>query len=962
MITSITSHFSRKVLFLSFIFLMANLGIYALKNVADQAVVLESLAPKLISETIEEIELKSFYDEDFRPAREGQEIFSGTTIKTSEAEFTELVLGNNVIKLNESTELELVENNFIGASVYLPDVPRLVLNLKSGSIWVNAFDFVEVQSPRSVAHMHHAVGLLTYSAPINRVMVVTGDVDLEMLSDEGEILTEFVVPLHNQVTFIDSQITDAYKSLKPSKIKKELKMTPISAEVLEDEWVAKNAYDFTLKRENFNGDFIYSGLAYNLKSCFQSCMSYISFVPEAKRNLALVKAKTMISYLLGNVQDNRDLVVAKDIIADFKSLVDTRKNDPLFKNLIVETLFSIENAEFGSPAYTLKEVLIDMVEMDEGVYVYRLYLTDIRRMFFEENVQKAESVLNKWSKRWSDEKIKNNIDEFNRQTQILNHTILSHIDLIPISILEIFDDAGTKLISYSLDPEETSFEVIKNRLQIAATLVSHYQYVLAKQYLKNSYLSLNIEEKNTDLASTKIFLENGKLLAQRIQYAEDVLHGASESIDETKFRDYFQARTRDEVFAQDLQNFFDLEEKENIISSVIDVPTPSQVSERFMDVQINVNYGDISLIKDAGFTYKINNARLVDRGVNNETLSFSAIYDYKSNSVSSVVSEGREYVGGFTLPDIIPLLRKGDSLVSDVYYPTISEAGIDLLITDEEKIVALEGQLIAQDIARQLAYNELEAVHVIIPEVKFNIEILDALNLDKFKITNAFVVSADEKDSIIINFNYNSQTRKVTNVTSEEDVQIIEEVDVMNLASEVLLKVHELNKRLEFIDSFNTYMKQNDLNISSYDIIHIKDNNFQLNDLEMLTLGLKVSGIYDFENEIFISVSHKLLSSKSIGLKEYFEQLAELQIADYLADNGISVTVQQIKTTYPFYSINVTKVNNGGYEFDFDLDMKNGMLVNVTHNGVIEKSGKMTFDEFLAIPTLLDAARVKEEE
>ena len=945
MIQALNAHFSRKVLFLSLIFLLANLGIYALKNVSQSTLSLESVAPKLISATAEEVEIKSAYDTDFRPASQGQEIYSGTVIRTTEAEFAELTVGNNAVRLDENTEVELLENNFMEASAYLPEVPRLVLKLKQGSIWVNAFDLVEVRSKRAMTDLHHAVGIVTYSEPINRLMVVTGDVNLSLLGEDGALLSEFVIPLHNQVTFVDAQITNVYKALKPSKLKKELKMAPLSEEILKDEWVARNANDFSLEKNAFQNSLINSGVVYRMKRGFQKAMSYITFVPSAKRSLALDEAKTMLSYLLGGVQATNDLATAKEVIAELEDLFGIRRNDPLMKDLVTKTLFTIENAGFRTPAYELKEVLMDEVEQSEGSYVYRIYLSDARRMLFEGKVSDAESILNKWGERWTQGKMKGDYIEYDRQSQILNHTILAHIASVPIAILEIFDRTGENLIALSDDPEETKFEVTQNRLQVAASLVSHYQYALAKQYLKNSYLGLNIEAENPDLPFTKIFLENGRLLAQRIEYAEDILHGAAEPIDETLFREYYQNRTRDAAFAQDLKAFFELEEEESVDSSVVEAPTAMQVSRRFLEARINLSESDIRLLKGAGFSYEVRNARLLDRGKNNQTLLFNAVYDYKSNSVSQVEVEGKVYKGSFTLSDIVLVLKKGDELVSDVYAPKIDETGIDLLITDEEKLVAMEGQLIAQDVAKQLTYNELTAAGIMIPDVKNGITILDTLNLDKFRITDAFI-SETADSNITISFDYNSQTTELTGIRDEEGVLLLEKVGLSEASERLKEKVEELKRNLEIVDEFNIYLKQNDLYIYPDDIHYLDSGFLQVIDLEMLSLGLKVTGIYNPKDDSFITVSHSLLSSQNIRLKDYFEELARLEVVRTLSEEGISVTEDQVETDYPFSVIHVKEAENGSAEFDFDIDLLNGKLLNVSQTGESGSMAEMTFDEF----------------
>jgi hypothetical protein len=291
----LTPHFSRKVLLISFIFLLANLGIYGLRYMVGQPDLLRSVAPKLVSEKISEVEIKSAYDEAYVAAQPDQEVFSGSFVKTEEGEFVELVLGENSIKLDENTEVQLLRNTFQGGVRYMPDMPRLILKLHSGNIWVDAFDLLEIETQRSRVRLNHGIAIMTYSAPINRLMVVTGAADLKLLTEEGEVLSEFVVPLHNQVTFVDTQLTETYAALKPSKLRKELKMTPISEAVLEGEWVAQNAYDFQEDQATFSSGLIMSSLSYRLRSAYQSVVSALTFIPEARRNLPDTSAWTRSS-------------------------------------------------------------------------------------------------------------------------------------------------------------------------------------------------------------------------------------------------------------------------------------------------------------------------------------------------------------------------------------------------------------------------------------------------------------------------------------------------------------------------------------------------------------------------------------------------------------------------------------------------------------------------------------------
>lgn len=948
MAKDLTPQFSRKVLLVSLIFLLANLGIYGLKYIVNQPETLRSVAPKLVSARIADIEVKSPYDENYQEARDGQEVYSGTSIRTGEAEFAELVLESNAIRLDEQTEIKLIKNNFPEDGPFIPDKPRLELELMSGSIWVNALDLIQIRSPRSVIRLENSVGIVTYSPPINRLMVVTGAADLELLSEAGEHLSDFVVPLHNQVTFVDNQVTETYAALKSSKLKKELKMTPISEEVLKDEWVRRNANEFEEAREAFKESLITSDLAYKIRSGYQTVLSYIAFIPEARRNLAVERAKTILAYLLGAVQENGDLDKGTEILTDFKKVVDPRKNDPKMADLIVETLFGIEYTRCGTPAYLLKEYLIDEVLAREGPTVFDIYLTDIRRAFFEKDVQATEIVSAKWRDAWKANLTEANLAEFDRQAQILNHTILSYIDVVTPAVLDIFDESGEMKMAYVKDLEEARFEVISDRMQIAASLISKYQYLAAKQYLKKSYLSLDIENLSTQLASTKIFLETGKLLAQRIEYAEDVLHGAAEPIDETKFSDYFQTLKRDEALSADLSKFFELDEEEVVVETGFKPPTAAQVAERFLEARINVNYADISHQPTSGFYYTVVNARLIDRGDSGEGLSFDATYDYVSNSVTDVVTGEKTYKGSYTLNDIVTLLKKGGELESRIPTPKVEE-GIELLITDQEKIEALEGQAIAQDVARQLAYNQLQEQGIVIPAAK-DIEILDKLNLNKFSIKNALVPRPGYEEAISISFEYHSGTGEAINVLNESGVTLLDRVKIDELVEKVLEKVLQLEKELETINDFINFAKQNSLYINVEDIAYMSDGRLILKNLELLSLELKVSGIYDPETKKFTSVTHSLLSSQDIDLKEYFKLLADQYIISFMRQEGYQITAAQIDSRYPFDKIKLNNVNLEGYLFSFELNIKTSIALGIKRADANAVISELTLKELLELP------------
>ena len=221
---NIIPHFSKKILLLSVLFLLINVTWYVLTVFSSQGDPFREVAPKLIFADTHDVQVQTIYDEEKRPAETSQELISGTMISTGNLEFAEVVLENNVIRLDENTELTLLENNFAVSSTYEPALPRLVLLLDKGNVWVNAFDRIEVMTPRSSASFAHSIGSVSYNEPINRVMVITGSSDLNLYSEDGEVVTSYTVPLYNQITYLDTQIIDEYSKIRESKLKKEFSL------------------------------------------------------------------------------------------------------------------------------------------------------------------------------------------------------------------------------------------------------------------------------------------------------------------------------------------------------------------------------------------------------------------------------------------------------------------------------------------------------------------------------------------------------------------------------------------------------------------------------------------------------------------------------------------------------------------------------------------------------------------
>ena len=192
--------FSKKVLLLSLLFLALNVLLYGLIIFQQKIINFNEVSPKIIFSEKNAVLIKNPFDSKYLAAKSDQTILMGSFIKTDDKSYAEIMLGGNVVRMDNNTEVQLIENNFKSRNL-----PRFVLKLDSGGVWVNAFDPIEVLTPQSKTHFVHTVGAVIYSDPLNRIFSVTGNIDMTFYDDTGDVLAKFVVPLKNQITFTDSQ-------------------------------------------------------------------------------------------------------------------------------------------------------------------------------------------------------------------------------------------------------------------------------------------------------------------------------------------------------------------------------------------------------------------------------------------------------------------------------------------------------------------------------------------------------------------------------------------------------------------------------------------------------------------------------------------------------------------------------------------------------------------------------------
>ena len=179
---------------------------------------------------------------------------------------------------------------------------------------------------------------------------------------------------------------------------------------------------------------------------------------------------------------------------------------------------------------------------------------------------------------------------------------------------------------------------------------------------------------------------------------------------------------------------------------------------------------DIVINEDSPFTFEIIKARLIDRASDGSQISFSAIYDYTTNAVKDVVVGETSLKGNFSLDDLVGII--GNGKIEDEIKES-DETDIYDLLGGDQGDEALRAQATAQELAKQLVVNELTDAGIQISGLD-KIEVLDALTLAKFNITEAFIANPEDSTKPLeIQFEYSSSSKNASNIIMSDGKEVL---------------------------------------------------------------------------------------------------------------------------------------------------------------------------------------------
>jgi len=938
------NHFSKKILLLSVLFLMVNVAWYALALLWKTPAEYRIGPPKLVFSEGQEVLVKTPYDRGFVEARLGQTLITGTSIKTGNRGFAQIVLENNVLRLDENTEVDLLENNFREWSPlpYETDVPRLAFGLKGGNLWVNAFDPVEIQTARSSVEFSHTVGSFSYIPPMNRIMAIVGSADLTLKGESGTPLVTYVIPYYNQVAFVDTQIIQEYARLEPSKLRKELKLAPIAKSVLSDEWVSRNIAVDT-ERLEAKSRTIESSSLFSFWDKYYNIRQMLTVIPSAKRQLALSHTQTVLEYLLGAVQKEGDKALAQSLLNELDALIAKLPQDPLMKQILSETYFDIGTVDFPSVAYLIKDNLRDELLSMDGSRILRSYFSDIYHELEKGNPDNAEKIASVWLSKWQKKAVAGNEREFENQTRMFHSLLLSYSDRVTPGLLAALDQSEEMRLASAQNSEDTLFAVIQERLEMSKALVAAYRYVAAKNYLRQSYESLKIDELTGDVAAKSIFLDEAQYLAQRIEYAEKEMRGAAQPINETDYKAYLEHVKESQALSENLKTFLQVGEEE---APPVSVPKAKDVMDRFAASRISVIEEDIAPEADNPFSFAVKNARLIDRAPDGSSITFNGIYDYSTDAVQDLAVAGVPLRGNYDLRDLVAVLTKGGETKGEQ-----APADETLNFFTEANDEALRTQIMAQDMAKEILRKDLSANGVNLTD-STQVEVLDPATLSRFSIKGAFLtVSGGSKKSVMVDFEYSILGKMASSIVIAPDQKkVAGEHPLKDLSTLVSMILGAEEVRQASIKQFEAQLKSWDLILDPQNMaVEGGGDLVRFTDMKFVALPLQFDGVFDLKNNRFSEASHALLESKDVTVETYLDELGKKFIEDFLQKRGIAVAGSQITASYPFETIGIAGYGSGDQKFDFDVDLNNNQLRSVTVEGSGATVDSMTFDEFKII-------------
>lgn len=729
-------HFSKKILFFSVIFVLVNAAWFALTFSARiNSPALKPLAPKLSFTLSQDVQVKSVFDTEWVMAKSGQELYRGGRVKTGDQSFAEISFDGSAIKLDQNTEIELA-GSFYDFSVI------------SGVVWVSSVDTVTLKTPFVHIILDQSAARYQYDKHVHKLDILSGGADLVLLDTNGDKLSDFFVPLGKSASFFDSQISPVYAKLELSKLKKELRITNIAPDLLDEKWARRGSGHIKPVAENASGFF---QLLHLFQDKLDTLKVWVSFFPGSRHRMQIQRIRHQLAYL----ESDPDAFKPEQ----FEIMAKPLYGDPELSALFGMEWKRISLIPYNSPGFALKQMLRSYLAKESGASFFRTYLVDMEQSIRRNESDTLKPQIGLWLKQWDADLLASQYDEFERQCSMLFGLFSAYPDFLTPDILAVFESAEKFRLAAANNRTESLLTILDEQLDLVTALADNGNTALAKQYLKSTYDQFTKEQISAlPSSASELFLHRAELAAGRIDFFEKATHGAAGHADEAAFQAFLEQRSRDKALSSTLQSFLD--EKPETDGLSVSAPLPQDVVQRFSEARILINKEDIASAPDSPFEFNVQNARLLDRAPDGSLLVFSAHYDYQTNGVEGIKLGSKPFRGNFELKDLVALLTEVPAIKPKPETPLFQD-----LLSDEKEETKLRAQRMAQDLALQLAMESIERNGITLSRPD-QISIIDSSDTNRFQIKEADIANVQVFGrEVQASFEFNLSTKTVSRVS-----------------------------------------------------------------------------------------------------------------------------------------------------------------------------------------------------
>ena len=686
------------------------------------------VAPRLVAEG-EGITVWDTFEKVFVEARKDQPLFTGSRVRTDADSQATITFNSDVLRLAPDTTVEYVANHFQDTSD-----SALIFRLESGKVWINAQDSLTLVTQQTAGLWSHASGSVGYAQSQNDLRVYSGVLDFTWYGKNREMVAQETIPMNTRLMITDQQVG-----------LQTIQGVQVDAADKTDEWVVANARqdDTSNKIKDINsappGSNTWIGKV-------GTWINYITFWKPKKETRSVQNMVTLIQSAA-----HAENAKVKGVLADLEREWNGDINPLMRDKIATEQFYALQPfVFFDASARQTVAFLRDKLEQKSSNTLRLSRLTEVNEWLRRGNVEEAKEAVHGWSAGWNVNFQYRSPKSLEQEFQVLKSVILGNVPRLNGALLDEVAAVSEMRIRISQKSPQAIQALVEDQAEIGNALVQNYRYSLAKRYLQKGSNALSTETDEVMLAANATFKEATKNTLQRIDYAEKVLHGAAEPIDEADFDQYLRF---DQKSQANIAEILAPVSRQETVALETDV---SDAMRKLSLAGVRLVQADIQPNPSFPNTYSIHKAHWVNP-FTQKMIRLRAEYDLKKEAIFQVEVDGQKVVGSYLLKDFIRILQSENSDEEIEPNPITPE---DLKVQDQKR-----AQILNQDLALLYVMSDLRENGIGIVD-KSQITMLDQQGV-RFRIQQGLLSANHPRtgEPLEIDFEYDSENQLLSHIS-----------------------------------------------------------------------------------------------------------------------------------------------------------------------------------------------------